>query len=173
MKILVHPDKNPNTAGVEHLLGRAVGTGAQALTAALRGGEVDLLLVLEDDVLGRLGLEAPPPGVTLLCLAFHGHGSANQARVLLPAAGPFEQDALFVNGGGRLQRLFQAMPPPGDTRPSYRWLDALAAELGRGLGLGDFEQAWGTLPHALDALRGVDPERVGLQGVSLVPGDTP
>jgi NADH-quinone oxidoreductase subunit G len=52
------------------------------------------------------------------------------ADVVLPAASFAEKDGTFVNIEGREQRIRQAMPPRGDSRPDWRILSDLMARLG-------------------------------------------
>ena len=52
------------------------------------------------------------------------------ADVILPAAASVEKDGTFTNTERRIQRLHQAMPPLGDSRPDWRILQDIAAHLG-------------------------------------------
>ncbi|MGB3771141.1 MAG: formate dehydrogenase subunit alpha [Rhodococcus sp. (in: high G+C Gram-positive bacteria)] len=52
------------------------------------------------------------------------------ADVVLPAAASLEKDGTFTNTERRIQRLYQAMPPIGDSRPDWRILQDLASHMG-------------------------------------------
>ncbi len=127
--LLVHADKNPNTAGVR-LIAEADGAvgDAEALRAALADGGLRLLLVLADDVLARLGEVRRPEA-----LAFFGtwaNATSEAARWVLPLAAAQEVEGSFTNFQGRVQRLQPAIPAAGDSRPGQ----VLAAGLARALG---------------------------------------
>lgn len=61
--------------------------------------------------------------------AFHGEAAA-LADVVLPRTIFAEQDGVFVNGEGRLQRSRAAFPPAGEARPGFLIASALARALG-------------------------------------------
>jgi formate dehydrogenase alpha subunit len=64
------------------------------------------------------------------------HETAERAHVFLPAAAFAEKEGTFTNSERRVQRVRQALPPPGLARPDW-WITAeLARRVGRRLGLG-------------------------------------
>lgn len=56
--------------------------------------------------------------------------TAEHAHVLLPAASFAEKDGTFVNIEGREQKIKQAIPPKGDSRPDWRILADLMSRMG-------------------------------------------
>lgn len=63
------------------------------------------------------------------------HETAERAHVFLPAAAFAEKEGTFTNSERRVQRVRQALPPPGQARPDW-WITAeLARRLARRLGL--------------------------------------
>ncbi len=52
------------------------------------------------------------------------------ADVILPAASSLEKDGTFTNTERRIQRLYKAMEPIGDSRPDWQILQDIAAHLG-------------------------------------------
>ena len=60
--------------------------------------------------------------------------SAEFADVVLAASPSLEKDGTFVNTERRIQRLYEAMPPLGDSRPDWRILTDLARHLGHDWG---------------------------------------
>jgi formate dehydrogenase major subunit len=52
--------------------------------------------------------------------------------VFLPAASSWEKDGTFMNAERRIQRVRQAVPPPGLARPDWQILCDVARELGHG-----------------------------------------
>ena len=65
------------------------------------------------------------------------HETAERAHVFLPAAAFAEKDGTFTNSERRVQRVRQALPPPGLARPDW-WISCeLARRMARRLGLSD------------------------------------
>jgi formate dehydrogenase alpha subunit len=62
------------------------------------------------------------------------HETAERAHVFLPAAAFAEKEGTFTNSERRVQRVRQALPPPGQARPDW-WITAeLAKRVARRLG---------------------------------------
>jgi len=128
---LIDADKNPNTAGVRLLAGT---DGVADLLAAARRGEVRLLVLLRTD------LSAPYDTALLEALGeatefvvgidTHFSLSAEIADVLLPIASFAETDGTFINRTQRVQRVREAIPPPGQARPAWQLLCELQHALG-------------------------------------------
>lgn len=141
--LLVDADANPNTRGAGLVAAHGTTGDAVALAAALDDGSLEALIVLSDDVLGRLGRTSTDLKV-LAYLGSHTNATAAAATHLLPAAAHVEQDGSFINRGGRVQRLRRALFPAGDSKPAYQVLDTLAAALGHEtgttMGAGSFAQ---------------------------------
>ena len=81
----------------------------------------------------------------------HVDRGARHADVLLPGGAFTEQSATYVNTEGRPQRSRPAHPPPGEARPDWKILVALAARLGVSLGYDSLEGLRGRIaaehPH--------------------------
>ncbi len=58
--------------------------------------------------------------------------TAQFADVILPASPSLEKDGTFTNTERRIQRLYAALEPLGDSRPDYIWTIAIANALGAG-----------------------------------------
>ncbi|MFD1017922.1 formate dehydrogenase subunit alpha [Thalassobacillus hwangdonensis] len=56
--------------------------------------------------------------------------TAEYADVVLPAAPSLEKDGTFTNTERRIQRLYKALEPKGDSKPDWEILMAIAKELG-------------------------------------------
>src|SRR5438874_6029835 len=52
------------------------------------------------------------------------------AHVILPAAVNFEQTGVFCNSERRVTLMEQVVPPPGEARPDWWWIRAVAHEMG-------------------------------------------
>jgi formate dehydrogenase major subunit len=88
-------------------------------------------------------------------------------HVFLPAASVFEKDGTFMNADRRVQRVRQAVAPPGKALADWRIVQALARVMGQGAHFG-FDS-----PQAIwDEVRQVWPGGAGLSYARL-DGDSP
>jgi NADH-quinone oxidoreductase subunit G len=166
--LLIDADKNPNRKGAD-LLGQVAGgaEGAQALTAALDTGEIDALLVLQDDVLGRLGREGGPE--VLIVLSSTLHQSAKAATWLLPITSPVEQDGTWVNRDGRVQRMRRGPLPQGDAQPDFRMVAELAKALGASVEGALGAKVFARLVAEVPGMAGMTYQSLGKEGQALEP----
>lgn len=77
--------------------------------------------------------------------------------VFLPAASVFEKDGTFMNSDRRVQRVREAVPAPGESRPDWWIIQQLAQRMGMraGFGFASPEAIW-------DEVRAVWPAGAGL-----------
>ena len=112
-------------------LGQALLAGGEApdlsvLTARAEAGEIDTLIVLENDLYRR----APATEVDRLldavadCVVLDALETATceRADLVLPAASVIESEGTFVSMEGRAQRYFAVFPPADARRPAINWL---------------------------------------------------
>ncbi|MFX1677391.1 formate dehydrogenase subunit alpha [Paraburkholderia sp. A2WS-5] len=86
--------------------------------------------------------------------------------VFFPVASSFEKDGTFMNSDRRVQRIRTALPAPGEARPDWWVIQALAARLGKPRG---FEF---TGPEAVwDEVRSLWPDGAGLTYARLEHAD--
>jgi len=131
---LKRADQNPNRKGLE-LVAQALGLAVRPiadLAAAVAAGTVKGIWAVGAETPDEV-VAAKLEGAEVLVVQATGDALlARRATVLLPAAPHSEMDGTFVNFEGRAQRFEMAYFPRGDSRPHW----ALAADLGRALGLG-------------------------------------
>jgi NADH-quinone oxidoreductase subunit G len=177
--LLLHRDRNPNTAGAAILLDHARRAGFRVgerddLDVALRRGSLALLLVVADDVVGRLraawSAEGSEQRPELLALAQRRSATTEAAHVVLPIAHPIEEDATFLNAGQRVQRSVAAVAPPGDALSAWQALDRTAAVLGGDLGLSGPEGAFARMAAEVPAFFGLDFAALGIHGLPATSG---
>jgi NADH-quinone oxidoreductase subunit G len=125
----------------------------------LKRGAADTLLVLENDLFTRVDEEMAE---ALLGSARHvvvlDHlltETARRAEIVLPAATFAESSGTLISSEGRAQRFFDTFAPAGEVRASWRWLDELAAALGR-------KERWSSLDEALVAVAEAVPALAGV-----------
>ncbi len=114
-----------NSLGVA-MLAQDVGTTLEQISAWAQAGEVDTLIILENDLFRR----APEQQVTTLldtvacCIGIDCLESATLERCdwILPAAAFTEAEGTLINSEGRAQRSFPVHTPPAQRRPGWLWL---------------------------------------------------
>jgi predicted molibdopterin-dependent oxidoreductase YjgC len=169
---LVKADKNPNTAGLR-LLGLDGGASLDAVWDAIEAGQVRVLVLHRSDVVGwssgaskrvRAALERLD---YVAVLDTHGSETAQYANLVLPLATYAEVDGTVTNHAGRVQRLREAIPPPGAARAGWSVLADLLARLEPGLAIASAEQAFTAMAAEVPALAGVDHASIGAHGVPV------
>lgn len=111
------------------------GLTSQGMLKAASAGELKALMIMGEDPL----LTDPDQNQVARALAaldflvvveLHMTDTAKCADVILPAAAFVEKQGTFTNCERRVQRVRQALMPPGAAREDWRILGALAARLG-------------------------------------------
>ena len=165
---LMDPDKSPNTAGVQLLASAVGGVGdADALREALPS--LSLLVVLEDDVVTRLGTALPATAV----LAVSRSPTTEVAEIVIPVAHPVEMDCTYVNRDGRVQRNRRATNPLGNAVPAYVALDRLGAALGKAPGTSMPVASFAAMARAVPRMKGLDYKTLGAGGRLLEQPELP
>jgi NADH-quinone oxidoreductase subunit G len=131
-KWITSTDALPNTAGARKLGLRVV--DGEGLARFLYGG-ADLTVILDPEAHPFLGtaeaLQLLKVGATMV-LARQEHQVAELASWMLPAASLVCDGGTFTSSTGLVQRFEPAFAPPGEARPGWVILTALARELGVG-----------------------------------------
>ncbi len=106
------------------------GMNLNQMMHALRDGDLKAMLVVGEDILVSepdvAGLDRAVSELdALIVVDLFLTETAKQADVVLPAAAFAEKDGTFTNSERRVQRVRQAVPPPGQARPDWQILAAL------------------------------------------------
>ncbi|KAA2243093.1 NADH-quinone oxidoreductase subunit NuoG [Chitinophaga agrisoli] len=119
-----------NTLGLEMLGGLRLDSAVDAVL----NGEVDTVIVLENDLYRRMDKHTADHFLKhckdLVLLDHLYNATAEKATVLLPAGSFAESDGTLVNNEGRAQRFFQVYGATGAIQESWRWLLQLGAITG-------------------------------------------
>jgi NADH-quinone oxidoreductase subunit G len=166
--LLVKAEKAANAAGA-----RALGFGGpEPVLDRIRGGGVEVLLVLGHDVLDPRWLadETALAGLdTVILLDTHHSDLERVAHVVLPARHAAEKLGTLTNHAGRVQRVVPAVEPAHPALAEGDWL----ARLGAALGLPGFEAGFDArvVSKQIGALfpvfAGLDVDSVGEAGLPL------
>jgi NADH-quinone oxidoreductase subunit G len=167
---LVKADRNPNTRGLRSF-GLDDRGGLEDVLAGIEADRVRALLLHRTDLVAwgdaprvRRALERVP---CVIVLDDHGHETAEYATVVLPIAAYLEADGTFTNHAGRVQRLHEAVVPPGAARAGWRTLAELLGRFEEGLDLPSAERVFAALAAEVAAFGGLDYATVGAQGALL------
>jgi NADH-quinone oxidoreductase subunit G len=152
--ILRAADVNPNTAGVRAIAGTR-GKGLPQLDADLDAGVLRGLILLGSPVeLDEDALAAIAKLDIAIYLTPHDDALAERAHVVLPAATWAEVDGTYTNAKGRVERVRQAVEPPGEARPSWELTALVAKRLGLAVELASARAIFADLQKAVGAFAG-------------------
>jgi formate dehydrogenase major subunit len=90
--------------------------------------------------------------------------TAKLADVVLPAASFAEKDGTFTSTERRVQRVRRAVAPPGEARPDWEILEALACRLGRPMGFTSAEGIFTEMAALTPPYRGMSYARLDRPG---------
>jgi NADH-quinone oxidoreductase subunit G len=89
------------------------------------------------------------------------------ASVVLPTSAWAEKRGTMINLKGRLQRLNQAIQPPGQARDDWEVLRDLVQAVGGSNGVYSIEEIFKVMASEAPALQGLTISRIGDLGVQL------
>jgi len=141
-----------NTLGLALMGGGSI----EAALEALRSGDADTAVILENDLYRRAD-EATIDALLgaarhVLVLDHLVNATARKAELIFPAATFAEADGTLVNNEGRAQRFFKVMAPTEDVQESWKWLRDMMVAAGRADAV-----AWRTLDDITAALAAAMP----------------
>jgi NADH-quinone oxidoreductase subunit G len=132
--ILIHEDKNPNTAGIKRLA-PAVRPIEELLESILAGTSTHVIALGTDLPGPPEVLEAPLSKLAaLVTIASHEGPLVRRAQVVLPACTWAEAEGTYVNSRGMAQRSERAVDPRGAARPAWQLVGLLGGSLGYATG---------------------------------------
>lgn len=167
---LISDDGNPNTTGAKllGLTGDQPGVRLADISAGVASGGIKGLLCLGEDAV-KCGIAAENLGKldALVVMDILPNQTTGAATVLLPSASFAEKRGSMINLKGRIQRLNQAIQPPGSARDDWEILCDLIAAAGGGNGIGQIEQVFKQMAETVPALQGLNLSKIGDLGVEL------
>ena len=110
-------------------LGFVKGRDMAGILDGTRKGEIDFVYLLGADEFDTHALG----NAFVVYQGTHGDAAAHRADVILPGAAYTEQDGLYVNFEGRVQKAERAAFPPGEAKEDWAILRALSDVLGHRL----------------------------------------
>ncbi len=104
---LLDDDQAPNTNGVR-LLGFSE-TDESAIRKQLTGGRISMVVIMDDDLLGRSGLTAEDfKNTRVVSFATNHTETTRISDLVIPITCAAEHSASYINTAGRIQRTFPA-----------------------------------------------------------------
>ena len=112
--ILLSADRTPNLRGalITGLTNTYPEDHLNGLNQALVGGELETLLVLDEDILSSGVDQQNLKDVDIIYLGTHSNATSKGARVVLPSFTVFEREGSFINRSFIVQAFEQAIPGP-------------------------------------------------------------
>ncbi len=163
---LISEDGNPNTMGAK-LIGVATGK-LQEIASGVSNGTIKSLLVLGEDALDCGVSETDLKKLdSLVVTAILPDRTTASATVLLPAASWAEKRGSMINAKGRLQRLNQAISPPGEACDDWEILRDLIQAVDGSNGIHTIDELFKQIAAEFSALEGLSLSRIGDLGVDL------
>ncbi len=141
-EILIHADKNPNSAGVRKLLGFEL-QPIEKLISGLISGQLTHVLALGASLKDLRHAEqfSQLPAHVRIVLASHDGPLIAGARVVLPVSSWAETEGTYVNAMGLAQVSEQAIVKQGLSLPGWKWVSHLARTLGHELTVASTDDA--------------------------------
>jgi NADH-quinone oxidoreductase subunit G len=167
---LISPDGNPNTNGAKlfGLTENADGSGLKKIAQGVADGRIKGLLCLGEDAV-KCGISEADLGKLscLIVMDILPNRTTPHATVVLPASGFAEKRGSMINVKGRLQRLNQAVQPPGQARTDWEILrDLTLAHSGQN-GFYTIEEVFKMMAAEVPALTGLSLGKIGDLGEEL------
>jgi NADH-quinone oxidoreductase subunit G len=157
-RLLVSPDRNPNSNGSRHIgiAGPELGARLPAMAAAIREGRVRAMLVFGEDLTRHgIGTDLLRRLELLVVSDLLPSATVEEAHYVLPGSAPAEKRGSFVNVKGQVQRFNQAIEPPGNARPEYEFLSELVGAVVNERFPGSMEGLFNRMAGEVPAFRGL------------------
>jgi NADH-quinone oxidoreductase subunit G len=163
---LVSEDGNPNTSGAK-LFGLATGKLSE-IASGVATGKIKALLVLGEDATD-CGLSAADLAKldALVVTSILPDKTTAAATTILPSATWTEKRGSMINIKGRIQRLNQAVPSPGEARDDWEILRDLIQAAGGSNGIYTIDELFKQMAGDTTALAGLSLGKITDLGVDL------
>jgi NADH-quinone oxidoreductase subunit G len=169
-KLLLNPDRNPNTLGSQ-LIGIApkqMGSNIPKIADGIRKGAIKTLVVFGEDVT-KHGID--PTLLRSLDLLIVSEILPNEttalAHYVLPGTAHAEKRGTFTNIKGRVQRFIKAIEPKGNSRPEWEFLHELVFNVTGQNGFATIEGLFNQMAAEVPAFKGLTWARLGDLGASV------
>src|SRR5437868_8168198 len=169
--ILLSRDRNPNNNGAQLILGLQSKPGAnlETIASGVAEGRIQSLVVLgEDPTKFGIPIQQLRKLPSFISMNILRNSSTAHATAILPSAAGPEKRGSMINGRGRLQRLNQAVRPPGQARQDWEILRDLLQELTGSNGLASVEDVFRQMAQSIPPFAGLSFSNIGDLGVKIM-----
>jgi len=170
--LLIADDRNPNTTGAKLVLGSEDPFAKlDTIRAAVRSGEIKVLLVFGEDLITNAGFHFSDFAKLDFLLQTHilANPTALAANLVLPAAAFAEKRGSMVNLSGRLQRLNRAVEMPGQAHDDWEILrDLILAITGDQNEVFLIEDVFKAMATVIPQFNGLTLSKIGHQGTQVL-----
>ena len=131
-KLLLNPDRNPNSAGARltGIAAEPMGSRLTAIAEGIRSGKIKSLLVFGEDVTKHGIPEDLLTKLELLAVSdLLPTSTTALAHFVLPGCAHAEKRGTFTNVKGRVQKFMKSVEPRGDSRPEWEFLHELVTNV--------------------------------------------
>lgn len=167
---LIANDGNPNTHGAQ-LLGLTStqpGSRLSAIEAGIASGKITSLICLHENAVACSISESSLTSLqNLVVLDILPNATTKLATILLPGSAAAEKRGSMINVKGRLQRLHQALQPPGSARDDWEILSDLLRAITSHPGPAMIEGLFNEMATEIPALSGLSLGKIGDLGIVL------
>jgi len=123
---LISTDPFPNSTGVRDIILSENNEDIKGTIEAIMERKIKAVYMIGEDLVNFIPdetktkfTEALASLSLLIVQDFKLSGTAQMAHVILPGSTPYEKDGTFTNDNGRVQRIKQVIPPPGNAKPDW------------------------------------------------------
>jgi NADH-quinone oxidoreductase subunit G len=168
-KLLLNPDRNPNTVGSQLIgIGAKLGSNIPKIAETIRNGTVRILIVFGEDVTKHgIATELLGKLETLIVSDILPNKTTDVAHYLLPGTAHAEKRGSFTNIKGRVQRFMKAVEPPGNARPEWEFLHELVFNVTGQDGFVSIEGLFNQMSKEVPAFAGLTWAGLGDLGASV------
>ncbi|MEQ9617623.1 MAG: molybdopterin-dependent oxidoreductase [Deltaproteobacteria bacterium] len=169
---LISSDPYPNSRGVKDMGYPSGAEKIHELIEQILGGRIKALYAAGEDLFNFVSVEERPKliealtGLTLLAVQdYRITETAKLAHVILPGASPYEKEGTFTNDRGRVQRVRQAIAPPGTAKPDWEILALLGTTFeAETFSYENPSEIMAEIAGAFPAYRGMNYSNIGMLG---------
>lgn len=171
---LISRDPYPNSRGVKELGLENGPEKVRELIESIIEGGVKVLYAAGEDLFNFVPEDEHPrlrealSGLDLLIVQdYKVTETAKMAHVILPGASPYEKDGTYTNDRGRVQRVRQAIVPPGIAKPDWEIITLLGNLINpERFAFGHPSRVMTEISGAVSAYAGLNYEKIGVLGAN-------
>jgi len=165
---LIKKDKNPNTKGADLILGEQKSLPVEAVLNLARDGRLKCLYIFHSNLIEDFGAERVKEALNKVdTVIYHGTNESEIvkfATYVIASATYAEKEGTFTNFQGRVQRIFPAIAPLGNSRPTLEILAEIGKQVGAGITSSAAADVFAELSTGIPAFAGMDYNTIGLSG---------